>query len=230
MVNKTRWSLGVITTALLLLTLFSQGAQALLLKIDQSASEVRYWQSPIFVCTFDPLSATPCELHFPDPQVFTISGDIEADVIHQHLVFGGGYPDVDRDLLSLQTMGLSSAALDRGFSLYGALGLMTGEAFEARDYDPCFLFVGPGSCSGWVSIGLNGSEGTWDGHTLIWTGHQSSLLDGFDYIITASAIPEPGSLPLMFLALPIMFFTLSGRSRALKAAKAKWALNWRSQQ
>lgn len=220
-VNKTKRSLGVLATTipLLLLTFFSQGAQALLLQIDQSASEVRYLQSPTLVCTFDLLSVTPCVWGFTPPQLFTIAGNIEANVIHEHLEFGAGYPNVDRDLLWLQTINLASGALDRGLYLYGALGLMAGVTFEARD-DPCFLFVGPGSCSGWLAGGLSGSAGTWDGHTLVWTGYQSSFFNGFDYTITARVIPEPGSLSLMFLALPLMFFALYGRSRVLKRPRS----------
>lgn len=198
---------------LLLLMFFSQLSQAILLKIDPAHSEVLYTPSFQFpICAVDLSGGVVCTSPAL-PQLFTITGNIEADVIHEHLEFEFDYPVVDRDLLSLITSNLSSGALDLGFSLSGALGLMSGEVFDVQD-DPCFLFVGPGSCSGWIMGTRTGSAGTWDGQTLIWRGYQTSFVDSsFNYTITATvaAVPEPGTLPLMFLMPALMFFSVGAK-------------------
>ena len=202
-------SLGTLIQALtlLLLMFFSQLSQAILLKIDPAHSQVLYTPSLQFpICTVDLFGDVVCT-STALPQLFTITGNIEADVVHEHLEFGFDYPVVDRDLLSLTTSNLTSGALDLGFSLSGARGLMSGEVFDVQD-DPCFLFVGPGSCSGWIMGTRTGSAGTWDGQTLIWRGYQTSFIDSsFNYTITATvaAVPEPGTLPLMFLMPALMF-------------------------
>lgn len=209
-------SLGTLTQALslLLLMLFSQLSQAILLKIDPAHSEVLYTPSLQYpICTVDLFGGVVCTSPAL-PQLFTITGNIEADVIHEHLEFGFGYPVVDRDLLNLITSNLTSGALDLGFSLSGALGLMSGEAFEVQD-DPCFLFVGPGSCSGWTMGAQTGSVGTWDGQTLIWSGYQTSFDSSFNYTITATvaAVPEPGTLWLMLLMPALMFLSVGERKK-----------------
>ena len=195
--------------AILLLIVISASAQAIELHIDSSASQVRYTPSPFQFCVIDSSGNENC----PPPQVpqlFTIAGDIELDVLHEHLEFGSNYPAVDRDLLKLKTSDLSSAALSQGFFLDGAsgvLGLMSGETFEVRD-NVCFLFVGPGSCTELVNPGAvhTASAGTWDGHTLQWNGFQGSVLEGFDYSIKATVtdVAEPGTVLLLMLALILL--------------------------
>lgn len=199
--------------ALLLLIFFSPLSQAILLKIDPARSTVTYTPAlQLPICTLDPSGVLVCP---PPtlPQSFTIDGDINADVIHEHFEFDFGYPDVDRDLLNLTTSKLSSGALHLGFILPGALGLMSGQTFEAQDH-PCFLFVGPGSCSGWTNGPTAESEGTWDGQTLIWRGHRPSQDASFTYTITArvAAVPEPGTFWLLLL-MPVMMFFSAGRRR-----------------
>lgn len=193
--------------ALFLLTLFSQASEAVLLEIDPARSEVLYTpNSPFPICTFDFFGGIDCPPPAPS-QLFAIAGNVDANVIHEHWAFGFGYPDVDRDLLNLITSNLTSEALDLGLSLSGDLGLMSGESFEIQD-NPCFLFVGPGSCSGWVMGPRTGSEGTWDGETLVWRGFQTSDDASFNYTITATvaAVPEPGTLWLMLLFPALVFF------------------------
>lgn len=207
-------SLGTLIQALslLLLMLFSQLSQAILLKIDPAQSEVLYTSFQVPICAVDLFDGVVCTSPAL-PQLFTITGNIEADVIHEHLEFEFDYPVVDRDLLHLITSNLNTGALDLDFSLSGALGLMSGEVFEVQD-NPCFLFVGPGSCSGWTMGARTGSAGTWDGQTLIWSGYQTSFVDSsFNYTITATlaAVPEPGTLPLMFLMPALMFFSVGAK-------------------
>ena len=213
--NKTKRALRILVSALpvLLLTVFSQGSQAILLKIDPANSEIRY-TPPLQFCYPDAMGGVIC----PPPsvsQTFAISGNIEVDVVHEHWEFGSlGYTDVDRDLLSLKTSALSSGAFDYGFSLPDALGLMDGQAFEVSD-GPCFLFIGPGACSGWIMGTRASSGGTWDGQALLWSGSQTSSFDSFSYTIraTAAAVPEPGTLSLIVLMPALLFFSAGGRRK-----------------
>lgn len=198
--------------ALFLLTLFSQASEAVLLEIDPARSEVLYTpNSPPPICTVDFFGGIDCS---PPalPQLLGIAGNVDANVIHEHWQFGFGYPDVERDLLNLTTSNLTSEASDLGLSLFGGLGLMNGESFEIQD-NPCFLFVGPGSCSGWVMGPRTGSEGTWDGQTLVWRGYQTSYDATFNYTITATvaAVPEPGTMWLMLLFPALVFFSRGKR-------------------
>lgn len=219
--NKTKRALCILASAfpVLLLTVFSQAAQAVLLRIDAANSEIRYTPTLQF-CYPDSTGSFIC----PPPsvtQAFAITGNVEVDVIHQHLEFGSlDYADVDRDLLSLKPSALSSGAFDHGFNLPEARGLMDGQAFEVSD-DPCFLSVGPWGCSGWT-IGFTGTDtgsgGTWDGETLVWSGYQTSFFSSFGYTIraTAAAVPEPGTLFLVLLLPALLFFSAGGRrDRAL---------------
>lgn len=224
--NKTsKRSLGRLIQAipLLLMALFSQASQAVLLQIDPTRSEIRSVPSSVQFCKLDPSGELVCPVP-PPPQRFTMTGSIDVSVIHEHLDFGTAYPVVDRDLLYLKIMDLSTDALAQGFYLDVELALMSGETFEARS-DPCFLFVGPGSCSGWVTGEPSDSQGTWDGHTLTWSGYRAPYfdfptftnIDGFNYTITATAVPEPGTLSLLLLMLPLMFFALTRQNRAIFA-------------
>ncbi len=199
---------------LLLMGLFSNAAQALLLQIDSTRSEIRSVPSFILFCTADQSGEVVCpEPSQRPPQKFTLTGNIDVSVIHEHFDFGAEYPVVDRELLYLKMMNLSTDALAQGFYLDVDLGLLNGETFETRS-DPCFLFVGPGSCSGWVIGGPSDSQGTWDGRTLNWSGYRAPYfdfvtftnIDGFNYTIVATAVPEPGTLSLLLLMLPLMFF------------------------
>lgn len=215
--HKTmKLSLGTLAPALslLLLAVFSQAAQALLLQIDPSRSEIRSIPSIQF-CLFDPSGETVCP-ETPLPQTFTMTGRIDVSVIHQHFDFGTEYPVVDRDLLKLSVKDLSTDAQD--FYLTGALALLSGEMFEERS-NPCFLFVGPGSCSAWefpLFGGPGNSEGTWDGRILTWSGNLPSQIvlvgnnvkvtDSLNFTITATAVPEPGTLSLVLLILPLLYF------------------------
>lgn len=216
--NKTRRALHILVSALpvLLLTAFSQGSHAILLKIDAASSEIRY--TPLLqFCYPDSTGSVICP-PAPVTQTFAITGNIEVDVIHEHWDFGSlGYADVDRDLLSLKPGGLSSGAFNYGFSLPDARGLMDGQTFEVSD-DPCFLFVGPGGCSGgtiWFTGTDTGSEGTWDGQALLWSGYQSSFFSSFSYTIkaTVAAVPEPGTLFLVLLMPALLFLSAGGRHK-----------------
>src|SRR5688572_17067810 len=74
----------------------SQAAHAVVLQIDSTRSEVGYTTAHRF-CYPDPQGAgfiCPSETS----QVFSIAGEINLSVIHEHFEFGFGYPDVDRDL------------------------------------------------------------------------------------------------------------------------------------
>ncbi len=225
--KATKHSLSALMSALtlLLMALFSQAAQALLLEIDSTRSEIVSVPSSILFCTAGPSGELICP-EPPQPQKFTLTGSIDVSVIHEHFDFGADYPVVDRDLLYLKLKDLSTDALAQGFYLDVALGLMSEETFEARD-DPCFLFVGPGSCSGWVLGEPSSSHGTWDGHTLTWNGYRAPYfdfvtftnIDGFNYTIAATAVPEPGTLSLMLLMLPLMFFGMSRQNNRLFALR-----------
>jgi len=193
----------------LLLAFFSHIAHAVPLRIDAAASAVTYKPPSFEFCSFDPVLGLICSPAAP-PEVFTIAGDIDVEVINEHLDFGFGFPPVDRTLLQLRTRNLTSGALAHGFWLPGGLGLMTGDAFEVSD-DPCFLFVGPGSCSGWIIGTRTGSVGIWDGATLVWSGYQTSVFDSFTFRITARAIPEPGTWLLLILAMLSLVGCRGGR-------------------
>lgn len=225
----TKHSLRTLMPALtlLLMALFSQAAQALLLQIDPTRSEIVSVPSSILFCTAGPSGELVCpEPSQPQPQKFTLTGNIDVSVIHEHLDFGAEYPVVDRQLLYLKMRDLSTDALAQGFYLDVDLGLINGETFETRS-DPCFLFVGPGSCSGWVIGGPSDSHGTWDGHTLTWMGYRAPYfdfvtftnIDGFNYSIVAAAVPEPGILSLTLLILPLMFFGMSRQNNRLFALR-----------
>ncbi|MDP3584280.1 MAG: PEP-CTERM sorting domain-containing protein [Thiobacillus sp.] len=227
--KTTKSSLSALMPALTLLfmALFSQAANALLLQIDPTRSEILSVPSFILFCTVDQTGELVCpEPSQSQPQKFMLTGNIDVHVIHENFDFGAGYPVVDRDLLYLKMMGLSTDALAQGFYLDVDLALMNGETFEARS-DPCFLFVGPGSCSGWVIGGPSDSQGTWDGHTLTWRGYRapyfdfvtSTNIDGFNFTIVATAVPEPGTLSLLLVMLPLMVFGMTRQSRSLFASR-----------
>ncbi len=204
--------LGALRTAIcalvLLLPVVSvQIAHAAVLRIDAAASTVTHTAASSEICYWDFQLGLVCTPPAP-PGVFTIAGDIDVELIDQHLDFGFGFPPVDRTLLQLRTSNLISGALAQGFHLPGGLGRMIGEAFEVSD-DPCFLFVGPGSCSGWVAGTRTGSAGNWNGATLVWSGYQKSSVDEFTFSITARAVPEPGTLSLTLVMLAIV--SLAGR-------------------
>lgn len=223
--KTTNCSLRALMPALtlLLMALFSQAAQALILKIDPTRSEIVSVPSQILFCTVDQAGELVCpEPSQPQPQTFMVTGNIDVSMIHEHFDFGAGYPVVDRDLLYLKMMDLSTDALAQGFYLDVELALMNGERFEARS-DPCFLFIGPGSCSGWVIGGPTDSQGTWGGHTLTWRGYRAPYfnfltyanIDGFNFTIIATAVPEPGTLSLLLMMLPLMFLGMTRQNRGI---------------
>lgn len=203
------------TLPVLLLVLSSQAAQAVSLQIDPVASHVTYTPASSQFCLVNAQGEVECPPP-AQPETFALAGGIDLGVTHEHLEFDYGYPTVDRDLIQLLTRNLVSAALDKGFSLFSlfpAYGLITGETFYVSD-EPCFLFVGPGSCSGGVIGTRTGSTGTWDGTTLLWSGYRTSWdswSEGFTFDIRATTVPEPGTLSLLLLTLGMMTFAVNRR-------------------
>lgn len=211
---NTKLTLGRVILTLLsafpFLLLLPISADAIPLKINVAASQVQYTPPPNF-CAFDPIGGSICSPQ-PATQRFSIEGNIEVEVIHEHFEFESGFPDIDRDLLKLRTSALFSGATSQGFFLdgpFGVRGLMSGEDFYVSD-NTCFLFVGPGSCSGW-NVGVRtGSGGTWDGQTLKWDGYQSNgFMIGvgeFTYSIQATVVtvPEPGTFSLLIFAIVLL--------------------------
>ena len=211
---NTKLTLGRVILTLLsafpFLLLLPISADAIPLKINVAASQVQYTPPPNF-CAFDPIGGSICSPQ-PATQRFSIEGNIDLEVIHEHFEFGSGFPDIDRNLLKLRTSALLSGATAQGFFLdgpFGALGLMSGVNFYVSD-NLCFLFVGPGSCSGW-NVGVRtGSGGTWDGQTLEWEGFQTNGymvgVGEFTYSIQATVVtvPEPGTFLLLIFAIALL--------------------------
>lgn len=210
--NAKRRLLALIQVlSLLMLAFSSQAAHALLLQIDPSRSEIRSIPSGHF-CIFDPTGGFICEGPLP-PQTFTVAGSIDANVVQLD----------GENQLYLTTQELFTDALGAGFRLGTLFAPMSGDSFEAQH--SCLFF--PGWCSGLLSGWWWGeSNGTWDGHTLIWGGYLPSLilLDGmspsFSYTITATAVPEPGTLSLVLLMLPLTYFLFHRRRRGFLASRA----------
>ena len=212
---NTKLTLGRAISALLSafpsLLLNPISADAIPLKINTAASQIQYTPPPVF-CVSDPIGRSSCP---PQPaiQTFSIEGNIDLEVIHEHFEFGSGFPDIDRNLLKLRSSGLYSGATAQGFFLdgpFGVRGLMSGEHFDVSD-NPCFLFlVGPGSCTTWIVGVRTGSGGTWDGQTLKWDGYQSNgFMIGvgeFTYSIQATVVtvPEPGTFSLLIFAIVLL--------------------------
>ena len=196
---------------LLMLALFSQASHALLLQIDPLRSEIRS-KPPIQFCMTDPTGWGVCPDPTP-PQTFTVAGNIDANVF-----------ELDgNNQLQLTIQGLSTDALGEGFYLGTLLGPMSGDAFNAQH--SCLFF--PGFCSEFLSgLWWGESNGTWDGHTLIWSGHLPSLIliDGLspavDFTITATAVPEPGTLSLVLLILPLAYFGFISHGRGFLTPRA----------
>lgn len=205
---------SMMLNAMLIATAFvSVNTEAVMLKIDANASTVSYRFNLLSICE----EGMPCPP--PLPPVFNLGGDIMLDVIPQHLDFDFGYPSVDRTLIKLKSSNLTSNALDPDFVLdgpYGMLGLMNGQSFE-WNIGPCFLWVGPGSCSGFLGGAFLISNGTWDGTTLHWAGQTGSFVKGFfyDIVATTATVPEPGTLMLMSLIL-LMLIGRHQRSRRVQ--------------
>ncbi len=222
MTARYRATLRSLISALpvLLLVLSSQAALAVSLQIDPVASHVTYTPSSSQFCSVNAQGDAECPPP-AQPDTFALAGDIDLGVTHEHLEFDYGYPTVDRDLIQLLTRNLVSAALDKGFllfSLFPTYGLITGETFNVSD-EPCFLFVGPGSCSGGIIGTRTGSTGTWDGATLLWNGYMTSWNDGFTFNIKATTVPEPGTLSLLLLTLGMLTFAVSRRSSPFSLTK-----------
>ncbi len=204
--NKVIHKISIFNPVLVafMLILGMQSAQAVLLQIDSAVSRVQHKSSLYLpLCMINLAGELVCPQ--PEPITFSIAGNVELNVIPQYLEFDFGYPAVDRTLLRLKTSNLSSSATKLGFFLdgtYGVLGLMTGEMFKISDH-PCFLFVGPGSCSGDIGGTRTSSSGSWDGNRLIWNGYQSSFGNAFTYSITATvaSVTEPSTLSLFVLPL-----------------------------
>ncbi len=199
--------------SLLLLALFSQVIQAASLRIDPTVSQVTY-TPPMQFCTIGPQGEVLCP-PAALPETFSLAGNVDVGVTHEHWEFDFGYPTVDRDLIQLQTSGLISGALSKGFSLFSVFstyGLLSGNAFEVSD-EPCFLFVGPGSCTGGVIGRRSESTGTWDGTTLLWSGSLSNWDGGEEFVFSlrATTVPEPGTIFLLLLTLVMMALTLKGK-------------------
>lgn len=196
-------------SAFTFLLLHPISAGAIPLKINVAASHVEY--TPPKLCVFDPIGGSFCSTQ-PATQRFSIEGNIDLEVIHEHFEFGSGFPDIDRDLLKLRTSALFSGATSQGFFLdgpFGVRGLMSGEHFYVSD-NTCFLFVGPGSCSEWIVGVRTGSGGTWDGQTLEWEGFQSNGymvgVGKFTYSIQATVVTvsEPGTFLLLIFAIALL--------------------------
>lgn len=196
--------------SIMLLALFSQVVQAVSLRIDPTASHVTYTQLTQ-ICTTGPQGEVLCPPLLSE--TFSLAGNVDVGVTHEHWEFDFGYPTVDRDLIRLQTSGLISGALSKGFSLFSVfptLGLLSGNTFDVSD-EPCFLFVGPGSCSGGVIGDRTGSTGTWDGTTLLWSGFQGNWWEEFTFSLRATAVPEPSTISLLLLTLCLTTFTVRGK-------------------
>lgn len=186
---------------------FSTHAQAILLQIDSSISQITYTPAADFgFCVGDLWGVITC----PEPpvaQTAALSGVIELNITHEHWEFGTYI--TDRDLLLLTSRSFSAGPLSAKFPRVGTTAIIVGEQFEVRD-DPCFLSPFPGLCSstGWSYVHW-GEDGTWDGHSLTWTGYSwVQNGDGHAFTIHAEVLPvsEPGALALMILGL-ISFIT-----------------------
>lgn len=197
--------------SLLMLAFFSQATHALLLKIDPLRSEIR--SIPALQCTLEfSTRVIECQAPLP-PQTFMVEGSIDANVV-----------ELDgNNQLQLKVQGLSTDAMGEGFHLGTLLAPMSGDTFSAQH--SCLFF--PGICSDFLSgLWWGESNGTWDGHTLIWSGYLPPPLtfDGmnpaFNFTITATAVPEPGTLSLMLLMLPLTYFGFIRHGRGYLTPRA----------
>lgn len=192
------------------LLVFSAVAHGVVLRINPDQSHVRY-ASTALSCTPDGGCATMA------PVDYNIRGNIAVTLIPEHWDFGPSYGIVDRTIIDIESSQLESGALALGFYLdrpNGVLGLVLDSTFEVRD-DPCFLFIGPGSCSGWVIGTRTRSTGSWDGETLHWTGIQNALFERFEFSISANAVPIPGTLALLLVALIGMSVVIQSKIRGI---------------
>lgn len=198
---------------------FSANADAALLQINSALSQVTHTPGISFpVCYIDASGSLVCSQP-AQPQTAALSGQIDLNVTHEHWEFG---PYVtDRDLLNLNTINFSAGLLSSSFPLAGAVGLLNGNNFYVSD-DPCFLSPFPGCSSTiWTTVHW-GSEGTWDGRKLTWTGYSyENFGDSLTYTIVAevvsasSAVPEPTTIALAGFGLTGLCWF-----RKRKAAKA----------
>ena len=181
----------------ILLACASHQAQAGLIQLDASQSQVTY-SSTFVIC--DPFGCAP-----PAPQTFTLSGALQVDV--QRKTFTVGFlptdPTIEVDLIQFTPVALNLNGADAiGFSFPTFVGILNGNTYFGKE-DPCTLPLLQGmNC---MSIGPYGDfEATYDGHTLSVDGTDPhhGFFDGFRYRLVGQAItvPEPGGLALTALA------------------------------
>lgn len=184
----------------LLLACASHQAQASLIQLDASQSQVTY-SSTFVIC--DPLGCAP-----PPPQTFTLSGALQVDV--QRKTFTVGFlptdPTIEVDLIQFTPVALNLNGADAiGFSFPTFVGILNGNTYVGKE-DPCTLTLLQGmNC---MSMGSFGDfEATYDGHTLSveGTAPHNGIFNSFRYrfvgqSIASQTVPEPGGLALTALA------------------------------
>ncbi len=114
--------------------------------------------------------------------------------------------------LDLRSDRLLTDASSQGFLLGQPFAVETGRLsginFETFN-NPCFSFIGPGSCYSLERFPAMNTIGTWDGQFLTWEGTQARGLspqDGnfvFSIFATANSVPVPGTLLLLILTLTL---------------------------
>jgi hypothetical protein len=214
---------GLLVPILVSIGTFS--VEAIPLTIDADKSQVTYVPPPSLACVINinlessfVLPACPPS---PGPEVLKVSGVIELGVIPDQIDLGPAHGSVTRMLLKLTSDKLVTAASSKGFLLGQAfvfdLGLLSGTSFETSD-SPCFLFVGPGSCSGFVRGVRTSSTGIWDGQSLTWNGTQLGAFlpfDGasftFSVFASSSSVPVPSTSLLLVSTLVLAQFRSANR-------------------
>lgn len=202
--KNDRFEFAILGFALYALCLlFSGSAQALLLKVDPLHSQIVMSQSPGF-CALDPSTGQfICPPITIVPQTFSVTGNVDVNVVHNVVeagidIFGNPYPSYGYDVLNVNTAGIFTDAYGEGFRLGDFSTQLVGENFSPFP-----------------------SRGTWDGHTLTLNGAiyenlfrvnpfvpfpDTGPLKVFNFTIVAAAVPEPSTLPLIGLLLPLTLY------------------------
>jgi hypothetical protein len=105
---------------------------------------------------------------------------------------------------------ITSSASNRSWSFPEFMGFFFGPDFEGSS-NPCFgdQYTSPGgSC--WSAGNFGQYQGTYDGHTIIFTGGMdpdwwSTNSNGYMYEITAVAVPEPTENLYLMVGLALIF-------------------------
>lgn len=193
---------AISAVAALMLSVATNGANAVVVNIDPSLSSVTYTPSGFTIC--DPFGN--CSVS-AQPQTFALSGSFN---VRQDRVFVvtsffplDGY---ERDQIQFDSLAVDSGgAAALGFDFPTYLSVLLGTAFQGSE-DSCTWFPSTGVCTsmGW----FGGYSGTFDGSTLSMTGLDYAgdfIPSTFSFALVArvgdsATVAEPGILACLAVA------------------------------